>query len=510
MNKPLAGGLVAALLLAAGHLPHAQQKAKANVSSTRQSERSPAAAEAEAWRVLSGDPNNVQALLALGRIRAEARRLEEAEALLRRAVQLDEHSATAHATLGRILLAAHKPAEAVASLERAKRLKAADEVILDLARARLAASDAAGAIAEAQTLGHQSRPAALPLLAAAHLAAGEGAKAKALVPEAALALRAKPELAAQFAGAFLAAKDASSARRVLLAALRTRKDADLLRLLAESDAMRGDVPGARASLSQAAAIPTASAEVLAAYGDFLLKHDGPAAALPVFKKAYKAAPGDVALLRKLLIVELKADDRDAASEHAGDLLRRSDNPEDFYLAGVTSLQIGNHQAAIQFLARYVAAAPNDAKGFLAYGIALLYENQFAEGKAALERAIALDANLTEAEYNLALLARREGNLEQAKAGFEKVLMKDPAHASSHVALGAIALQAGEMERARTWLERAVELDPRNADARYQLSLVYSRAGEKEAARRELAEFRRLRSANTSAKTETRPLSPPMP
>src|SRR5262245_37054110 len=78
----------------------------------------------------------------------------------------------------------------------------------------------------------------------------------------------------------------------------------------------GDALAARLLLQKAAASPSATVETVTAYGEFLERRRDPEART-VYEKLLKNSTGERAnvLARRLVLLDLLADDRDAAIRH---------------------------------------------------------------------------------------------------------------------------------------------------------------------------------------------------
>ena len=99
--------------------------------------------------------------------------------------------------------------------------------------------------------------------------------------------------------------------------------------------------------------------------------------------------------------------------------------------------------------------------------------QLAESNA--ERAIALDANLADAQAALGLAALRRGEWIAAHERFESALMRDPNSVPALEGLACLLADAGRYEEARPFAERATAIQPRNIGANECLACAASDA-----------------------------------
>lgn len=110
-----------------------------------------------------------------------------------------------------------------------------------------------------------------------------------------------------------------------------------------------------------------------------------------------------------------------------------------------------------------------------------------EAKAALEKAIALDPDLSDAYAWLAVyyysdwfLYRQEAGREAMAAAYaaaDTAIETGPENALAHMALGMVSLYAGRRAVAMQSLHRAIELNPNEADAHCLMQEVYTFNGE---------------------------------
>src|SRR5271167_31120 len=84
--------------------------------------------------------------------------------------------------------------------------------------------------------------------------------------------------------------------------------------------------------------------------------------------------------------------------------------------------------------------------------------------ACCRRAIESDPRFARANYGLAVLLGRSGDLEEAVASYRNVLQLDPAHAVAWNALGSALRDLGRIDEAVDAFRRALAINPDFADA----------------------------------------------
>jgi len=106
-------------------------------------------------------------------------------------------------------------------------------------------------------------------------------------------------------------------------------------------------------------------------------------------------------------------------------------------------------------------------------------------RAALEEALFLKGNFTEALYLLAQLDIAEGNAEAAIATTEAIISLEPTNPTRYYQLGILQTAIGETEAAFAAYSAALQLDPQYANARYLRALLLIESDQPEAALTEL-------------------------
>ena len=450
-----------------------------------------ASAEATLWAILSREPDNKQALFLLGKIRFEQDRLSEAEALFRRAVQIDPADHEAVRELCSVLAREEKDDQALEILRSAIKDRPADRSLrIQLARVYVDQKKYSDAASELQDVSSgRLPPDALPLQAAVLLAKGDGAKASAL----ASSLPADSETRLDFAKVFIDFNQPDVARDILEGAPAKAKTTEkFLYLMGVAEGKLGNSEAANGLLNRALKANPKSVASLLALGEIAAARKQYQDAVTFFERAHDTDPESRRVYRDLIQAGIDSKSYPLAQKYALDLEKKSSLPQDAYFSAAALLQARDFEAAERIFRKYLESNSNDAKAHMGLGIALLNQEHTTEAKSELDRAIALDPKLADAEYFLGVISLQKDDSEVARQHFEHVVAAQPSHAAALFNLGLLAFRAGELERARNYWESSEKSDSTNPELHYQLSLLYNRLGLKEQAQAQLERFRALK------------------
>lgn len=153
--------------------------------------------------------------------------------------------------------------------------------------------------------------------------------------------------------------------------------------------------------------------------------------------------------------------------------------------------VGNPRDAIRFLEEARALDPNRPETWLAEVPIRLRAQQFKEGLAAADRALALAPGSVEALYQRGTVSHLQGELKAALAHYDRTLLVSPAHADALISRAGILLDLKRGEEAAqdvAALRKAAVNDPRGA---YLAALLAERAGDGAASRKALSEVTAL-------------------
>jgi tetratricopeptide (TPR) repeat protein len=341
-------------------------------------------------------------------------------------------------------------------------------------------------------------PAAIPLRAASLLALGRRADAAAMISRA----KESPDIEADLAEVFLQGDAPQLAIQALDDAFGRLHPPSVRLYYLRGRALQvtGDIPGALRAWRAALARDPGNVDALLGVAAIQASDNKHADSLILLKRAYALLPGSPEVLRPLIIEGIKAGETRVALRAAHQLASKaSENLDDLYLSAAAMLEGKDFETAASILDKYVAQRPQDSKGFLGLGIAHLAQQHYSTARSALERALQIDSNLADAEYQLGVVADREGVAAESVQHFERSIQLQPQHAKALASLGTQYLQKGDLESAHSVLERSVVADPNNPKAHYDLALVLSKLGKTEEAKQHMARSRALQTAEDLGK-----------
>ncbi len=152
----------------------------------------------------------------------------------------------------------------------------------------------------------------------------------------------------------------------------------------------------------------------------------------------------------------------------------------------------------------VAEYPNEPGVHYFAGISLLERDSNA-ALAEFRKELAISPLLVPARQQIAMIEIKSGDAEDAAAIAREALKLQPSNPLSHAILGRAYEHMGQHEKATSEFEAAVKLAPDNPELHFSLGQNYRRAGRTSDADKQLAEFKRLKSAQdrrgVSAETE---------
>lgn len=104
-----------------------------------------------------------------------------------------------------------------------------------------------------------------------------------------------------------------------------------------------------------------------------------------------------------------------------------DNGDNFFMLGMTLVQMGNNKLALPYLQRSTELLENDAEAQFQYGLCLAREAFIDEAITALELAISLDPEHADALYNLGVAYGYKEDGDKALEMFNRALEIQPDH-----------------------------------------------------------------------------------
>lgn len=115
---------------------------------------------------------------------------------------------------------------------------------------------------------------------------------------------------------------------------------------------------------------------------------------------------------------------------------------------------------------------SQAEAYLDRAFAALREEKPEEALAAIEKALALDANLPRAYYARAMVHRQQADLPATLADLEQARTLDPKYLDAYIGLGLTYQELGDLAKTVASYQEALELDPDNADWYNNLCWAY--------------------------------------
>ena len=120
----------------------------------------------------------------------------------------------------------------------------------------------------------------------------------------------------------------------------------------------------------------------------------------------------------------------------------------------------------------------------------------AEAAKEFEQELQVDPTNANAAYELAEIHRRSGRLAEAQKLFEVALKNYPDFEEAQLGLAGVLIAQQKPDQALPHLQKAIALNPENEVGYYRLAQVYRALGNAPEQQKALAEFQRLRSAQS--------------
>ncbi|MBV8151949.1 MAG: tetratricopeptide repeat protein [Candidatus Eremiobacteraeota bacterium] len=213
---------------------------------------------------------------------------------------------------------------------------------------------------------------------------------------------------------------------------------------------------------------------------------------PAPRSTDAATMRDAALKREIrerfsrgIAAESRHDHAAAIAEFEAVLQRNPPEPQNstaHYDLALAAAESGDLDRAAAELRAAIARDP----GFLAaYANLIAVEIRRADlsaARAAADRFVALAPESARGLYSRGLVALGSGDLTTARSDFARLLSNNPAYAPAHYDLGIVELRAGRLESAERELSAALAAAPEYARARFALGIVFLRQGRRDEAR----------------------------
>ncbi|MCX6762746.1 MAG: tetratricopeptide repeat protein, partial [Candidatus Moranbacteria bacterium] len=186
--------------------------------------------------------------------------------------------------------------------------------------------------------------------------------------------------------------------------------------------------------------------------------------------------------------------KDGAEETALDNYKKAikNSPQDpslYYQIGQVYLSMTDLETlkASQQQGKQVAALPDKAKEDLALA------------KQSFEKAVELKSNYIPAQFMIAVVLQRQGEIDQAIAKLEESQKMNPRDTGISFQLGVLYFQTGKYDQARVALENTVKLAENYSNAMYFLGLTYDKLGNRQLALEQFQKVSELNPDNADVK-----------
>src|SRR6185437_9068195 len=144
------------------------------------------------------------------------------------------------------------------------------------------------------------------------------------------------------------------------------------------------------------------------------------------------------------------------------------------------------------------ADPKLAQAAINEGVALMALQKLDGAKAALQKAIELDANNPQAWYNLGLAQHAGNELEAALKSFQQAVKLDPRDVDSYYFEGVCYAELKDFDKAIAVFKQGLEINPLHASAEFALARALQRSGNTQDAREHFKRFQHLTSTKVSS------------
>jgi tetratricopeptide (TPR) repeat protein len=126
---------------------------------------------------------------------------------------------------------------------------------------------------------------------------------------------------------------------------------------------------------------------------------------------------------------------------------------------------GDPAKAVSLYREALESDPDEPLLYYKLAKALEKTNDIAGERTALERALALNPNLPEAQNQMGYLVVRQGNSAKAELHFRAAVRASPSYVVAWINLAATLASESKWQEARQAADRALEIDPDNTEAR---------------------------------------------
>ncbi|MDZ7338323.1 MAG: tetratricopeptide repeat protein [candidate division KSB1 bacterium] len=133
---------------------------------------------------------------------------------------------------------------------------------------------------------------------------------------------------------------------------------------------------------------------------------------------------------------------------------------------------GEYEAALPYLEQALALNPTSAPTHCHLGQVYYARMMWREAEEQFRKALALDFNLLEAHFNLAVLCQRQRRFPEALAFFKQVVMAEPSDWECFLRMGQCTAEMGNLRDAEAFYAEALRLKPDSLEAVGGLAKVF--------------------------------------
>ncbi len=151
-------------------------------------------------------------------------------------------------------------------------------------------------------------------------------------------------------------------------------------------------------------------------------------------------------------------------------------PDALHLSGAIARQLGNRQAAADFISRAIKAKPSEPVFHNSLGLVLKDLGRLDEATASYRRAIKLNADYLEAYYNLGNVLQLQGRPDEAASSYRKALALKPGYPEAHCNLGSALQAQGKLDEATSSYRKALSIRPDYVEAHCNLGNALQEQG----------------------------------
>jgi tetratricopeptide (TPR) repeat protein len=242
------------------------------------------------------------------------------------------------------------------------------------------------------------------------------------------------------------------------------------KLVPALDALRrGDRPGARRAVEAALAAEPGDVELLGFAGLLAAQMGDPARAVPYFRGALAAAPGDKAMRANLATALLATEAFDEAADICAD---DGDDPRLLRIAAYAHQQAGRLDAAAAAYEQVIAAFPDDFESWNNLGNVRLAADDADGAVDAFRTALRLRPDIVEILFNLSEALAVAEHHDERLAAMREAARISPADARIQTERGLAAASVRAHEEAETAYRAALRADPHFLSAYLELGLLY--------------------------------------